>query len=110
MGWEDRGVQGSHEVAGKGYVFTKNSQITSIGAIFTSTHTCYTKQPNPWTNSLGSHVVILSWLPACQGNLGPFEGHPSTRRCQTGLRKRLELKQTVQPSAILNTCAFCPLV
>ena len=29
---------GSHEVVGKGYVFTKTSQMASIGAIFTTTH------------------------------------------------------------------------
>ena len=39
----------SQEVVRKGYVFTKNSQMTSIGAIFTST--CHTKQINPWPNS-----------------------------------------------------------
>ena len=33
---------GSHKVAGKSYIFTKNNQMTSIGAIFTSM--CHTKQ------------------------------------------------------------------
>ena len=79
---------GSNEVVGKGYVFTKNSLMTSIGAIFTST--CHTKQLNPWTNSSASHVVIHSQLSACQGKTGPFEGYLSTRGCQTGLRKRRE--------------------
>ena len=30
------GQAGSHKVVGKGYVFTKNREMTSIGAIFTS--------------------------------------------------------------------------
>ena len=52
---------GSNEVAGKGYVFTKTSQMTSIGVIFT------TKQLNPWPNSSASCVVNYSQLYACQG-------------------------------------------
>ena len=75
-------------MAGKGYVFTENSQMTSIGVIFISI--CHTKQLNQWPNSSASHVVILSWLSACQGKMGPFKGDMSTRGCQTGLRKRLE--------------------
>ena len=71
-----------------GYVFTKNSQMISIGAIFTST--CHTKQLNPWPNSSASCVVIHSRLSACQGNMGPFKGYLSTRGCQTGSRKRPE--------------------
>ena len=40
---------GSHEVAGKGYVFTKTSQMASIGAIFTSTyHTIDNIRPMDW--------------------------------------------------------------
>ena len=84
-GW---GWAGSHEVVGKGYVFTKNSQMTSIGAIFTPT--CHTKQLNPWTNLSANCVVIHSRLSACQGQMGPFEGHSSNLGHQTGLRKRLE--------------------
>ena len=37
--------------------------------------------------------------------MGPFEDHPSTRGHQTGLRKRPVWKQTVQASAVLDTCA-----
>ena len=84
-GW---GQVRSHEMAGKGYVFSKNSQMTSIGAIFTSTY--HTKQLNPWTNSLANHVVIHSWLSACQEKIGLFKGQPSTHGSQTGLRKRPE--------------------
>ena len=80
---------GNHKVVGKAYVFTKNSQMASIGAIFTST--CHTKQLNPWQNPSASYVVNHSQLSACQGKMGPFEGHPSTHGCQIrGLRKRPE--------------------
>ena len=91
----------SHKVAGKGCVFTKNSQMTAIGTIFSST--CHTKQLNPRTNSSTCHVVIPSRLFACQRKIGPFEGHLSTYGDQTGLRKRPERKQTVPLSAVLNT-------
>ena len=84
IGWKDGGWVGSHEVAEKGYIFTKNSQMTSIGAIFIST--CHTKQLNPWLNSSASCVVIYSQLSACQGKMGPFKGHLSTYGCQTRLR------------------------
>ena len=75
-------------MVGKGYVFTKNSQMTSIGNNFTST--CHTKQLNQWSNSSASHVVIHSWLPACQGKSGLFKGPLSARGHQTGLRKMRE--------------------
>ena len=58
---------GSHEVAGKGYVFTKTSQMASIGVIFTSTY--HTKQLNPWPNSSADGVVNYSRLSACQGDM-----------------------------------------
>ena len=45
---------GSHEVVGKGYVYTEKSQMTSIGTIFTSTF--HTKQLNPWPNTSATHV------------------------------------------------------
>ena len=90
IAWECEGQVGSHKVAGKGYIFTKNSQMSSIGAIFTST--CHTKQlnawSNAWSNSLASHVVIHGQLSACQGKMGPFKGQPSTHGRQTGLRNR----------------------
>ena len=77
---------GSHEVVGKGYVFTKTSQMASIGAIFTSTY--HTKQLNPWPNSSASRVVNYSWLSACQGDMDPFEGDLSTHGCLTSLRNK----------------------
>ena len=72
-------------MAGKGHVFTKNSQMASIGAIFTSTY--HIKQLNPWLNSSASRVMNYSQLSACQGKMGPFESHLNTCGCQTGLRK-----------------------
>ena len=39
---------GNHEVAGKGYINTENSQMVSVGAIYTFTY--HTKQLNPWPN------------------------------------------------------------
>ena len=61
----------SHELTGKGYINTENSQIAFIGTIFTSTH--HTKQLNPWPNSLASHVVNYSQLSVCQGEMEPFD-------------------------------------
>ena len=78
------GRAGSHEVEGNGYVFTNTSQVASIGAIFASKN--HTKQLNPCPNSSPSHVVNYSWLSACQGDMEPFEGHPSTRGYLTSLR------------------------
>ena len=96
-------------MVGKGYGFNTNSQMTSIDAIFT--FICHTKQLNPWPNSSVNHVVNHRWLSVCQGKMWPFdEGQPSTHGCQTGLKKRPERKQTVQSSAVLNTCAIGPLM
>ena len=63
IGWEGGGQKGSHEVVDKGYISTKNSQMTSIATIFTST--CHTKKLNPWPNPSASHVVIHSLLHIC---------------------------------------------
>ena len=73
---------GSHEVAGKDYVSTKNYQITCYFHLHKS-H----KQLNPCTNSSVSRVVIHSQLSVLKGKMGPFEGNPSTRGCQTGLSR-----------------------
>ena len=76
MGLEGGGGRtDSHEVAGKGY-FTKNREMTSIGAIFTSI--CHTMQLNPWPNSSANRMVIHSRLSACQGKMGPIKCYPST--------------------------------
>ena len=76
----------SHEVAGKGYVFTKTSQMTSNCANFTSTY--HTKQLNPWPNSSASRVVNLSRLSASKGDMQPLEGDPNTHGCLTSLRNK----------------------
>ena len=88
---------GSYKVAGKGYVFTETRQRTSIGVIFTSTYD--TKQLNPWPNSLASGVVNYSQLSDCQGDMQPFEGDLSTRRCLTSLRNKPQQNQPRKLSA-----------
>ena len=91
-GWE-----GSHKVASKGCVFTKTSQMASIGVIFTTTY--HTKQFNPWPNSSASCVVNYSQLSACQGDMQPFEGDPYTHGRLTSLRNKPQQKQPGQLSA-----------
>ena len=87
---------GSHEVVGKDYVFTKNSQMASIGAIFISTY--HTKQLNPWPNSLASHLVNYNQLSACQGDMESFEGYLGTHECLISLRNKQQQKQPGQVS------------
>ena len=82
---------GSRKVAGKGYVFTKTSQMASIGVIFTSTY--HTKQLNPWPNSSTSRVVNYSQLSACQEDMQLFEGDPYTPGRLTSLRNKPQQKQ-----------------
>ena len=76
----------SHEVEGKGYVNAENSQIVSLGAILTSTY--HTKQLNLWPNSSASCVVNYNQQSACQGEMEPFEDHPSTHGHLTSLRNK----------------------
>ena len=62
---------GSQEVVGKGYVFTKNSQMAATAV------TCISKyQLNPWPNSPASSVAIYSRLAACPVKIEPFKDHP----------------------------------
>ena len=63
-----------HEVAGKGYVNTENSQMASIDAIFTSSY--HTKQLNPSVNPSADCVVNYNWLSACQGEMEPLIQRP----------------------------------
>ena len=79
----------NHEAAGKGYVFTINSQM---GSILTSTY--HTKQLYPWSNSSASRMTNYSWLSAYQGDMEPFEGNPSTCGCLTSLRNKPQQKQS----------------
>ena len=88
---------GSHEVAGKGYVLTKTRQMASVGVIFTSTY--HTKQLNLWPYSSASRVVNYSQLPACQGDMQPFEGDLYTRGRLTSLRNKPQQRQPGQLSA-----------
>ena len=96
IGWE---WVGRHEVAGKGYDFTKTSQMASIRAIITSTY--HAKQLNLWLNSSASYVVNYSWLAACQGDVEPFKGDLSTSGCLTSPRNKSQQKQPGQLSASL---------
>ena len=91
-------------MAGKGYVFTKNSQMASIGVIFNSTY--HTKQLYSWPNSLASCLVNYSWLSACQGDMKQFEGDPGTRELLTSLRNKLQQKQPGK----LSTSIPCRIV
>ena len=69
----------------------------SIGDIFTSTY--HTKQLNLWPNSSASRLVNYSQLLACQGDMEPFEGDPSTHGLLTSLRNKPQQKQPRQLSA-----------
>ena len=64
-------VMGSHEVAGKDYINSENSQIASIGAIFGFTY--HIKQLTPWPNSLASCVVNYSRLSTCPWKIKLFK-------------------------------------
>ena len=105
---------GSHKVAGKSYVFTKTSQMASIGVIFTSTY--HTKQLNPWPNSSASHVVNYSQLSACQGDMQPFEGDLYTRGRLTNLRNKPQQKQPGNfqhqylAKLLVNLYSYCLMV
>ena len=74
-------------MAGKGYVFIKNSQVLFISAIFTST--CHKKLLNSWPNLSNSHVMNRSQLSACQGKMGPFKSLLSTCGHQTIVERDL---------------------
>ena len=107
-GW---GWLGSHEVVGKGYIFTKTSQMASIGVIFTSTY--HTKQLNPSPNSSASHVVNYSQLSACQGDIQPFEGDQYTRGRLTSLRNKSSLgnfQHQYLAELLVNVYSYCLMV
>ena len=54
---------------------------------------------NPWPNSSASRVVNYSWLSACQEDMEPFKGDPSTHGHLTSLRNKPQQKQPRQLSA-----------
>ena len=94
-------------MVGKGYVFTKTSKMASIDAIFTSTY--HTKQLNPWPNSLASRLVNYSRLSACQGDIEPFEGNPSTRGRLTSLRNKPQqgnFQHQYLPELLVNVYSY----
>ena len=66
----DGGALGSHEVVGKDYVNTENSQMMPIGAIFN--HTYHIKQLNIWPSKTVSCVVNHSWQLACPGEMDRY--------------------------------------
>ena len=90
------GVGRKPRSGGQRLVFTKISQMASIGVIFTSTY--HTKQLNPWPNSSASCVVNYSQLSACQGDMQPFVGDPYTCGRLTSLRNKPQQKQPGQLS------------
>jgi len=45
------------------------------------------------------------WVNACPVTPLPFEDHPSTQACQTGLRKKPQEKQTFESLAMID-CYF----
>ena len=101
---------GSHEVAGKGYVFTKTSQMAFIGVIFTCTY--HTKQLNPQSNSSASCVVNYSQLSACQGDIQPFEGNPYTRERLTSHSKSNSgnFQHQYLAELLVNVYKYCVMV
>ena len=79
---------GSYEVVDKGYVNTENSQMVSIGSIFTSTGHI---KANLWPNSSFIHVVNYSQVSACQGERDQSHlktMHPRTHGRLTSIRNR----------------------
>ena len=78
----------SHEMAGKVYIHTENSQIVSIGAISTSTY--HTKQLNAYPSSPASLFVNYNWLSACPMKTELVKDHPNTHERLTGLRNKLQ--------------------
>ena len=105
---------GSHEVAGKSYVFTKTGQMAPIGVIFTSIN--HTEQLNPWPNSSASRLVNYSRLSACQGDMQPFEGDPYTRGHLTSLKNKLSksspgnFQHQYLAELLVNMYSYCLMV
>ena len=80
---------------------TENSQMASVGAIFSYTH--HTKQQNPWLTSPASRVVIYRWLPTCPGEMKPFKHRPSTHGCLTSFKNKL-------PKFLVNVYNYCLMI
>ena len=101
---------GSHEVTGKGYIFTKSSQMASIGIIFTSKK--HTKQLNQWPNSSASRVVNYKQLSACQGDMQPFKGDPYTHGRLTSHSKSSlgNFQHQYLAELLVNVYSYCLMV
>ena len=69
---------GSHKMAGKSSIKTKNSHMASVGVIFNYTY--HTAQVILWPTSPASNVVTYSQLADCPVEIEPFKDHPSTHR------------------------------
>ena len=82
---------GNHEVVGKGYVNIENSQMVSIGAIFSSKYVSH-KAVKSMANSSVGCVVIYSQLSAYPGEMESFIDHLSTHRHLTSLRNKPQQK------------------
>ena len=70
------GVVGSHKVAGKGYVNTKNSQMSSISATLSSMY--HTKQAKLMAKLISQSRGELQQAISCPGKLEPFKDNLST--------------------------------
>ena len=82
---------GSHEVSGKCYFNTENSQIVSNGAILL--HVSH--KAAKFMAKLISWLCyeLYSWLSACQGEMKPFEDQTSTGGHLTSLTNKPQQKQ-----------------
>ena len=89
-------------------------QMAPIDAILTSTY--HTKQLNPCSNSLVSRLVNYSWLSACQGDMGPFEGDQALVDVwqaseASHSKSNLGNFQHQYPTKVLiNVCSYCLMV
>ena len=91
---------GTYIVARKGYVYTENSQMASIGAIFNSTYVSH--------KAAKSLAMLISQLcgelhPAVcfSGDMEPFEGYSKMHRHLTGLRNKPQQKHPGQLTALI---------
>ena len=62
---------------------------------------CHKTKLNQWSTSSTSRTVISSRVVACTSQPVASKGHPSTHGRLTGLRNKLQQKQTCQHSAVV---------
>ena len=93
-------------VVGKDYINTENSQMASIGVIFSSTY--HAKELNPWPNSPASHVVIYSWLSACPWEMEPFYLWMSSKPQKQATTKAVWLVNVYSYHVMVKSvCCYC---